>query len=238
MKNHLPLITFVLLGLSPGYSQQTMRYTIPEAIYATAYRVEVLKSGEDCAIVSYALAEYNETLTPRDDRDFGAQYFVSGKDCNKHFVVTINGFRGWENEDFMPIPQTTLMLDTFVSINTVTTDEIIADGCTKVFFTSFWLQSDKPLETSNQVYLGTDVFIESADPSSIHGPFELSMIEPELNDMPALLEYIASHDYYKLREMQVNKRLIVEKLRADGALKDITPLDKIEKLKVKRTRNH
>jgi hypothetical protein len=237
MKNLLSLTSFLLLVQMELSSQgSNIRYQIPEAIYSRAYRVEVLKSGEDCAVISYVPMEYNETITPRDDRNFGAQYMVSGRDCNKLFAQTFDGFKGWEEEDYAPIPSATLVLDSFAFINTTTTDEVIADGCTKVFITSFWSDQGITKERSRNVYLGTDVFIESADPASIEGPFDLSVISPETKDLPAMIDYLSKNDYYKLREMQVNKNLIVEKLRTDGKLKDITPVVKTEKLKVRRVK--
>jgi hypothetical protein len=235
MKNHLPLLFILFIAKGHLLSQNHFRYQIPEAVYSAAYRVEVLKNRE-CTVISYTPPEYNETMTPRDDRDFGVQYFVSGKDCNHYFEETFKEFRGWDGENYAPLPTTSLGIDSYLSINTVTTDEIIADGCTKVFFTSFFLDNDPSIEVNKNIFLGTDVFIESADPASIQGPFDLSMISPETEGMSTLLEYLAKNDYYKLREMQVNKRLIVEKLRSDGALKDITPVVKSEKLKVKRFR--
>ena len=77
----------------------------------------------------------------------------------------------------------------------------------------------------------------------INGPIDLTAVhrsfddELELfSDIPGLFAIFNSHDYYKLKEMQVNKNYIVELLRADGLLKDITPEMKSEKLKLKRVR--
>lgn len=219
------------------------RWVIPESVYSTAFRIEVMKSGEDCTIISYVPQEYNETMTPRDDRQLGVQYLVSGKDCQHHFAETFATLQGREREDYFPVADRTLVLDSFEFINIVTKDELIADGCTKIFVTSFWGDHHTATDPRDDVYLGTDMFAESAGPEQINGPFDLTAIhrsfddELELfNDIPGLLSIFNSHDYYKLKEMQVNKNYIVEMLRADGLLKDITPEMKTEKLKLKRVR--
>lgn len=219
------------------------RWVIPEAVYSTAFKIEVMKNGGDCTVISYLPQEYNETMTPRDDRNLGVQYLVSGKDCQQLFAETFSTFKGRENEAFAFIPAKTLVLDSFEYIHMVTTDEVVGEGCTKVFVTSLWSDHNTPMSHVDDIYLGTDMFTESADPSQIIGPLDLSSIklsfEDELDvfsDIPGLLTNIESRSYYKLKEMQVNKNHIVEKLRADGILKDITPEMKTEKLKVKRFR--
>lgn len=239
---HLLFSAMLASATLSGQSSQD-RWVIPEAAYSTAFRIEVMKSGEDCTIISYVPLEYNETMTPRDDRDLGMQYLVSGKDCQQHFAETFSSLTGRDGEEFFPIPEKTLVLDSFEYINIVTTDEIIADGCTKIFVTCLWGDHYTATDPRDDVYLGTDMFVESAGPGQINGPFDFTAIhqtfddELELfNDIPGLLSIFNSHDYYKLKEMQVNKNYIVEQLRASGHLKDITPEMKVEKVKLKRVK--
>lgn len=241
----IPQLLFFAMLASATLSGQTSqdRWVIPEAAYSKAFRIEVMKNGEDCTIISYAPQEYNETVTPRDDRDLGMQYLVSGKDCQRHFVETFSSLTGRDGEEYFPIPEKTLVLDPFEYIHIVTTDEIIADGCTKVFVTSLWSDHHTSSDFSDDIYLGTDMFVESAGPGQINGPFDFTAIhrsfddELELfSDIPGLLSIFNAHDYYKLKEMQVNKNYIVEQLRASGLLKDITPEMKVEKVKLKRVK--
>lgn len=244
MKNLLPVPSILLFTLGQVIGQgSNVRFEIPESIHSTAFRIEVLKSGDDCTIISYVPQEYNLTLTPRDDRDLGVQYLVSGKDCDQLFAETFSTFTGREQETYTPIPDKTLVLDSFEYINIITTDEFVGEGCTKVFVTSFWNDHNTPMSPADDRYLGTDMIIESADPTQINGPFDLAAIQESFNDdfelfddIPVLLTFFNSHDYYKLKEMQVNKNHIVDQLRADGKWKDITPEHKTEKLKVKRFR--
>lgn len=235
------LIIFFLLPVvhSTGQSSDYL-WEVPEMIYSKAVRVETLKQGGDCTVISYFPIEYNQTATPRDDRNLGVQYFVSGKDCQQLFIETFASFKGRDGEEFFPIPTQTLVLDSFQFINTVMTDEWVGDGCTKLFLTSFWHDHNTPSLPTDDLYTGSDFFIESADPSSISGPLDVAVLwqsyGDELNvfeDIPSKLTFIESHSYYKLKEMQVNRNQIVEQLRADGKWKDITPPDRTNKSKVK-----
>lgn len=241
----IPQLLFSAMLASATLSGQSSqdRWVIPEAAYSAAFRIEVMKSGEDCTIISYVPLEYNETMTPRDDRQLGVQYLVYGKDCQHHFAETFASLTGRDGEEFFPIPEKTLVLDSFEYINIVTTDEIIADGCTKIFVTSFWGDHHTATDPRDDVYLGTDMFVESADPGQINGPFDFTAIHQSVDDelelfsdIPGLLSIFNSHDYYKLKEMQVNKNYIVEQFRASGLLKDITPEMKVEKVKLKRVK--
>jgi hypothetical protein len=241
----IPQLLFSAMLAAATLSGQTSqdRWVIPESVYSTAFRIEVMKNGDDCTIISYAPQEYNETMTPRDDRQLGVQYLVSGKDCQHHFEETFASLKGREREDYFPVAGRTLALDSFEYITIVTKDEIIADGCTKVFVTSFWGDHHTSNDFRDDIYLGTDMFVESAGPGQINGPFDFTTIhrsfDDELetfHDIPGLLSIFNSHDYYKLKEMQVNKNYIVEQLRASDLLKDITPEVKVEKLKLKRVK--
>lgn len=242
MKNLLPIPSILLVTLGQVIGQgSNVRFEIPESIHSYAFKIEVLKGGGDCTVISYAPQEYNLTLTPRDDRQLGVQYLVAGKDCDQLFAETFATFTGRDHETYAPMPDKTLVLDSFQYINIVTTDEFVGEGCTKAFVTSFWNDNNTPMSFKDDLYLGSDMFIESADPSQINGSFDLAAIQESFNDnfklfddIPVLLTNFYSHDYYKLKEMQVNKNHIVEKLRADGKWKDITPEHKIEKIKLKR----
>jgi hypothetical protein len=244
MKNLLPIPSILLFTLGQVLGQgSNMRFEIPESIYSTAFRIEVLKSGDDCTVISYVPQEYNLTLTPRDDRQLGVQYLVSGKDCDQLFTQIFSTFTGRDHESFAPMPDKTLVLDSFENINIVTTDEFVGEGCTKVFVTSFWKDNNTPMSHVDDLYLGSDMIIESADPSQINGSFDLAAIQERFydelevfDDIPRMLAIFNDHNYYKLKEMQVNKNHIVEKLREDGKWNDITPEDKVEKIKVKRVR--
>ncbi len=244
MKNLLNIPSILLFTLGKVIGQgSNVRFEIPESIHSTAFKIEVLKSGDDCSVISYVPLEYNQTLTPRDDKSLGVQYLVSGKDCDQLFVETFSTFKGREHEAFAPIPDKTLVLDSFEYINIIITDEFVGEGCTKVFVTSFFNDHNTPMSPGDDLYLGSDMIIESADPAQLSAPIDISGLKRSFedesavfDDIPGLLTYMHDHSYYKLKEMQVNKNHIVEQLRADGKWKAITPEHKMEKLKVTRCR--
>lgn len=243
MKNLTLFLCSLLVSATHAVSQiNNERWVIPETVHSTAFRIETLKKGGDCTVISYVPRAYNQTVTPRDDRNLGVQYLVSGKDCDALFTETFLAL-GRDHEAYTPIPERTLVLDSFKHINIIIRDEFVGEGCTKVFSTVFWNDHNTPMTFRDDLYMGTDMIIESADPSQISGPFDLAAIQESFDnnfelfhDVPGLLTFFNSHDYYKLKEMQVNKNHIVEKLRADKKWKDITPKDKIGKITIKRFR--
>ncbi len=210
----------------------------PTGFHSTAFRIEKLKNGEDCHIISYVPCEYNKTITPRDDRNLGVYYLVSGKDCEKCFAETFSTMK-YFGEQFGPLHDKTLDLDSFAHINFFSTHDIIDEGYTKLFRTYFWSDQLTSNIPNDDAYLGTDFIIDSADPDAITQPFQLNYIPDEYHDIPALKALFESHSYYKLREMLVNRNLIVENLRKEKKLKDITPKEpRMETVYVKAVKNY
>src|SRR5687768_12175539 len=82
----LALISFIAVNLTA----QDFNKNLPAVplVHSTAWKVETMKDGSDCAVISYTPNEYNRTTTRRDDKDLGTFYFVSGKDCPGIFKET------------------------------------------------------------------------------------------------------------------------------------------------------
>ena len=192
-------------------------------MHTSAFRIEKLKKG-DCTIISYALHDQNITITPRDDRHLGVQYLVSGKDCQACFEEEFKKMK-FTGEDFMPVASYTLFLAENDDLPVTIYNHTIADGEAKIFVT--YTFSDNATKVPNDdIYLGSVFVIESANPQAISKPFDLTSINEEFPDVKRWKELFATHDYYKLREMQANKNNIVARLRDDGRLKEITPISK------------
>ena len=226
------LISLLTVSLAVTLDAQGLsRYqTVPSEMHTSAFRIEKLKKG-DCTIISYALHDQNITITPRDDRHLGVQYLVSGKDCQACFEEEFQKMK-FTGERFMPVAANTILIGESDRLPIAIHNDIIAAGETELYRT--YLFSDNATSVPNDdIYLGSNFVIESTNPEAIKKPFELTSINDEFPDVNRWKDLFATHDYYKLREMQANKNNIVARLRDDRRLKDITPRYKNDKIKLK-----
>lgn len=111
--NCLKLTLFSLLPIVDIAGQDLIQ--IPQIIHSTAFRVETMKDGSDCSVVSYVPQEFNRTVTPRDDKNLGVFYFVSGKDCTSVFEATFASMP-YHDEAYSLVSANTLDLDSFQNI--------------------------------------------------------------------------------------------------------------------------
>lgn len=199
----------------------TAYWTPPKLQTDSPFRIEMVKGVEDCTIFSYALQEYNRTVTPRDDRDLGVNYFVSGNGCQLCFEDAFSRVK-FKDEEFMPIPSKRISFNSKSRLGFHSTNEVIAEGHTKLFRSAFWNDSGTPDESRDDVYMGSDYVIYSADPDLISSAFDLSYIKEEFPDIASLKAIFTKDSYYKLRELIVNRNNIVELLRKENKLIDIT----------------
>lgn len=230
------LFLSVLLSANSHLISQgsTAYWTPPGSQYDSPFRIEMIKGVEDCTIFSYVLQEYNRTITPRDDRQLGVDYFVSGNGCQQCFEDALSRLR-FKDEEFMPIPSKRISLNNRSKLRFNTTFEVIAEGHTKLFRSTFWNDVGTPDDFRDDVYLGSDYVIHSADPDQISSAFDLSYIKEEFPDIASLKTIFTKHSYYKLRELIVNRNNIVELLRRENKLNDITPREpKMEMVKLEK----
>lgn len=212
---------FLLVGISVNAQDGIYPSGIPNTVYSSAYKIEVMKDGSDCSIISYVPQEFNRTLTPRDDKSLGEFYFVSGKDCPDLFAATFENM-SYKGEAYNPVSETTLDLDAFKEINIVTLTGTIGEGSTKLYLT--YLFSDRRTDINkDDIYLGMDYVVDSGDPDLARSPFDISELKSKFESDPGMYDLVSRNSYYKLRSMIVLEKLIVEKLRSEKKLKDITP---------------
>lgn len=211
----------ILVGINANAQDLMQTWEPSNSVYSTAFKIEVMKDGSDCSIISYVPQEYNRTLTPRDDKDLGEFYFVSGKDCPDLFAGTFESMP-YKGEEYNLVSDRTLDLHAFKNINIVTITETIGVGSTKLYLT--YLSNDRGTDIrKDDISLGMDYVVDSGDPDLIRTPFELSEMKSKFEADPALYDLISNNSYYRLRSMIVLEKLIVEKLRSKKKLKDITP---------------
>lgn len=223
------LIILALIGITfPHYGQDTIGYSSHDVNRSSAYKIEKVKKL-DCTIISYNISEWNKTLTRRDDRQVGTFYYASGKDCQKCFEETFATMK-FTGEEFLPVPTKTIDADSFENISIVTVSTIIASGYTKLFLTSLW--GDKfTTDPSDDIYVGTDIIVDSADPDKA-SPLDISKVYVESKVAKELLETFVARSYFKSRGMIINRNLIIEKLREEKKLKDITPVEKTKSIAI------
>ena len=232
--NSLKLTLFFILPIVEIAAQD--RIQIPEIIHWNAFRVETMKDGNDCSVISYVPQEYNRTVTPRDDKYLGVFYFVSGKDCASIFEETFASMP-YHGEEFSLASEKTLDLDSFQNIQIAIRNTTIGEGATKLYLIYFH-KDQNTTRPNDDIFLGMDYVIDSGDPYRINMPFDLNEIRDELESDPLIYNQINENTYYKLREMIVNENLIVEKLRKIRKLKDITPKPpKTKKVRIKPMEN-
>lgn len=208
---------------------------IPETIYSTAFGIETMKDGRDCSVISYVPQEFNRTVTPRDDKNLGVFYFVSGKDCASVFEETFASM-SYRGEEYSLASENTLDLDSFQNIQIAIRNTTIGEGTTKLYLIYFHKDQNTTLP-NDDIFLGMDYVIDSGDPDMINMPFDLNVVQ-ELEKDPLIYNQIIENTYYKIREKIVNENLIVEKLRSTGKLKDITPKQpRIKRVKLKTIEN-
>lgn len=85
--------------------------------------------------------------------------------------------------------------------------------------TSFWLDNETD-DVRDDVYLGTDFIINAPNADDV-GQLNFSPISGEFKNMQATISFLENTTYYKLREMIVNRNLVVDALRKEKRLKTI-----------------
>src|SRR3989337_56024 len=190
-------------------------FPVAPIVHSTAWKVETMKDGSDCSIVTYTPREYNRTMTPRDDQDLGTFYFVSGTECAGIFKETFESMRHqYKVEQYAPVADKTLDLDSFQNINTSMVYETIGEGSTKLYLTYLFTDGFTS-DPRDDKLLGMDYVVDSGDPDAIVSPLYFGKIKEDLESDPVIFNLITSNNYYKLREMIINEKLIVEKLRVE-----------------------
>ena len=191
----------------------------PEPNGLKHFRITTIEKvkGCDCTIIPYGLSEPNKTLTVRDDQQLGVFHFVSGKDCQEIFGKTFSSFR-FKGEDLLPLPAKTIDAG-HASISVLTGFYKIGDPYVHLHSTSFWLDNETD-DVRDDVYLGTDFIINAPNADDV-GQLNFSPISGEFKNMQATISFLENTTYYKLREMIVNRNLVVDALRKEKRLKTI-----------------
>ena len=223
MKAHLINGTLLFL-VAPLFAQSPNNNSNPAVTeYFIAHQVEEIKGSEDCYIISFTPIHSNKTLTKKDDKQLGVFYYVTGEDCRDVFdkkFLAMRSLSGIENESYTLPGTDNIDPQYFSKINTVIRHKEIAPGGTYMYL--MWLFGDNHTsDPRDDILLGVDYVIDSNDPDEINTSFDMGELEEDLALYPQLQELIATNTYYKLREMIVNEKLIVEGLRHDNALKQI-----------------
>ncbi|MDQ3016501.1 MAG: hypothetical protein M3R25_07275 [Bacteroidota bacterium] len=205
------------------------------SIFSSPSRIEKLKNGDDCKFISYSINEENKTETRRDDRYIGTFVFASGADCQKCFDKAQKHMKNIQNEKFaLPVQQTLTILPG-EKIHSITAFKVVNVGYTKAYATYFIGNQKTPQIADDDIVLGFDLIIDSADPDAIYGQHDITWIEALSPEISNQIDLFSNESYSLLRESIVNRNQIVEKLRSENKLKDITPLQDIKRVGIHKT---
>ncbi len=204
-------------------------------LFSEPYRIEKLKNGDDCIFISYTLSEENKTETKRDDRDIGTFVFASGTDCLKCFSDAHLNLKNIQGEKYIHPARQTLTITPVESIRTVTAYKVVNTGYTKVYATYFFSDQGTPQVADDDIVLGFDLIVDSADPDAIAGQPDLTWIEGLSPEISNQIDRFSKESYSSLRESIVNRNQIVEKLRSENKLKDINPLQEMKRVRIHKT---